>query len=159
MVVQHFVFLSLPWQLRRTSEAGERGLGHVWVVLQQRTLLLVAGGAFIFLWVFAESLLGLLGERFVAVADIFRIFVFIRFIDLLWGPNHELLVSNGLTVRDAHANILALAAWLVVFVSTRSMNIEIIPAAVCATALAALAGQASRYQMIRSANLIPRDGP
>ncbi len=155
MVVQHFVFLSLPWQLRRTSEAGERGLGHVWVVLQQRTLLLVAGGAFIFLWVFAESLLGLLGERFVAVADIFRIFVFIRFIDLLWGPNHELLVSNGLTVRDAHANILALAAWLVVFVSTRSMGIEIIPAAVCATALAALAGQASRYQMIRSANLIP----
>ena len=81
--------------------------------------------------------------------------MFIRFVDLLWGPNHELLVSNGLTVRDAHANILALAAWLVVFVIARGVNIEIIPAAVCATALAALAGQAARYQMIRSANLIP----
>ncbi len=155
MVVQHFVFLSLPWQLRRTSEAGERGPGHVWVVLQQRTLLLVAGSAFILLWIFAESLLGLLGERFVAVADIFRIFVFIRFVDLLWGPNHELLVSNGFTVRDAHANIFALVAWLVVFAIARGMDIEIIAAAVCATALAALAGQAARYQMIRSANLIP----
>ena len=40
MVVQHFVFLSLPWQLRRTSESGERGPGLIWVVLQQRTLLL-----------------------------------------------------------------------------------------------------------------------
>ena len=81
--------------------------------------------------------------------------MFIRFIDLLWGPNHELLVSNGFTVRDAHANILALAAWLVVFAIARGMDIEIISAAVCATALAAFVGQAARYQMIRSANLIP----
>ena len=124
-------------------------------MLQQRTLLSVAASACVLLWVFAESLLGLLGERFVTVADIFRIFVFIRFVDLLWGPNHEMLVSNGFTVRDAHANIFALAVWLVVFAIAHGMDIEIIPAAVCATALAALAGQAARYKMIRSAKLIP----
>jgi hypothetical protein len=33
--------------------------------------LLVASAAFVLLWIFAEELLGLLGERFVAVANIF----------------------------------------------------------------------------------------
>lgn len=155
MVVQHFVFLSLPWQMRRTSQAGERGPGYGWVLLQQRTLLLVAGIAFVLLWIFAEELLGLLGERFVAVADIFRIFVLIRFIDLLWGPNHEMLVSNGFTTRDAHANIVALGVWVVVFLGCRLIEIDPIVAAVTATALAALAGQAMRYIMLLNASLIP----
>ena len=155
MVVQHFVFLSLPWQLRRASEAGEQGPGHVWVASQQRTLLLVAGSAFILLWILAESLLSLLGQRFVAVADIFRIFALIRFVDLLWGPNHEMLVSNGYTVQDAHANIVALLVWLLTFALERSLEIDYIAAAVVATALASLAAQITRYRVIRSAGLIP----
>jgi glycosyltransferase involved in cell wall biosynthesis/O-antigen/teichoic acid export membrane protein len=155
MVVQHFVFLSLPWQMRRTSQSGEKGPGYAWVILQQRTLLLVASAAFVLLWIFAEELLGLLGERFVAVADIFRIFLMIRFIDLLWGPNHEMLVSNGYTVRDAHANIVALLVWGAVFGFCRVGEIEAVVAAVNATALAAFAGQATRYRMLLIAGLVP----
>lgn len=155
MVVQHFVFLSLPWQLRRASEGGEHGPGHVWIALQQRTLLIVAGSAFVLLWLFAESLLGLLGERFAAVADIFRIFALIRFVELLWGPNHEMLVSNGHTIKDAHANIIALLVWVVVFALGRSLEMEIIIVAVVSTALASLAGQITRYKIIRASGLIP----
>ena len=77
MVVQHFVFLSLPWQMRRTTQGSEHGPGFAWVNLQQRSLLAVAGTAFVILWIFAEALLGLLGERFLVVTDIFRIFVLI----------------------------------------------------------------------------------
>ena len=155
MVVQHFVFLSLPWQMRRTSQSGERGPGYTWVILQQRTLLFVASAAFVLLWIFAEELLGLLGERFVAVADIFRIFLMIRFIDLLWGPNHEMLVSNGYTVRDAHANIIALLVWGGMFSLCRVGEIDAVVAAVNATALAAFAGQGTRYRMLLIAGLVP----
>jgi len=155
MVVQHFVFLSLPWQMRRTSQSGEKGPGHAWVILQQRILLLVASAAFVLLWIFAEELLGLLGARFVAVADIFRIFLMIRFTDLLWGPNHEMLISNGYTVRDAHANFIALLIWGAVFSLCRVGEIDAVVAAVNATALAAFAGQATRYRMLLIAGLVP----
>jgi glycosyltransferase involved in cell wall biosynthesis/O-antigen/teichoic acid export membrane protein len=155
MVVQHFVFLSLPWQMRRTTQGEETGPGYAWVNLQQRSLLAVAGTAFLILWIFAESLLGLLGERFVDVADIFRIFVLIRFIDLLWGPNHEMLVSNGFTVRDAHANLVALTVWVLAFALVRQFSVDPLIAAVSATAVSALAGQATRYGMLRQTGLIP----
>jgi len=155
MVVQHFVFLSLPWQMRRTTQGSEHGPGFAWVNLQQRSLLAVAGTAFIILWVFAEALLGLLGERFLIVTDIFRIFVLIRFIDLLWGPNHEMLVSNGFTVRDAHANVISLLVWVLAFVIMQDAIGNSMNAAVSATAIASLAGQASRYWMIRSVGLVP----
>jgi glycosyltransferase involved in cell wall biosynthesis/O-antigen/teichoic acid export membrane protein len=155
MVVQHFVFLSLPWQMRRTSQSGEKGPGFVWVNLQQRTLLLVASAAFVLLWIFAEELLGLLGERFVVVDNIFRIFLMIRFIDLLWGPNHEMLVSNGYTVRDAHANIVTLCVWGCVFGICRAGEIDAVIAAVNATVLSAFAAQATRYKMLLIAGLVP----
>lgn len=155
MVVQHFVFLSLPWQMRRTTQGNEKGPGYAWVMLQQRSLLAVAGIAFVLLWIFAEGLLGLLGDRFVLVADVFRIFVLIRFIDLLWGPNHEMLVSNGFTVRDAHANVISLGVWVFAFLLGRGLEVDAIVAAVNATALAALAGQASRYVMLLNSGLVP----
>jgi len=53
--------------MRRTTQGEETGPGYAWVNLQQRSLLAVAGTAFLVLWIFAESLLGLLGERFVDV--------------------------------------------------------------------------------------------
>ena len=158
MVVQHFVFLSLPWQMRRTTQGSEHGPGFAWVNLQQRSLLAVAGTAFVILWIFAEALLGLLGERFLVVTDIFRIFVLIRFIDLLWGPNHEMLVSNGFTVRDAHANVISLLIWVVAFVVIQEAIGNSMNAAVSATAIASLAGQASRYWMIRKVGLVPITG-
>lgn len=155
MVVQHFVFLSLPWQLRRTTQSGQPGQGYHWVNLQQKTLLGVAFLALILLWVFAEALLGLLGDRFELVASIFRFFVVIRFIELLWGPNHEMLVSQGHTIRDAHANMVILFGWIAAFMLARAMAMEAIPAAVIATIGASCLGQAVRYRMLRQIGLLP----
>jgi glycosyltransferase involved in cell wall biosynthesis/O-antigen/teichoic acid export membrane protein len=158
MVVQHFVFLGLPWQMRRATQAGRPGPGYAWVLYQQRLLLLLSAVAVIALWFLAEPILALLGPRFVAVAPLFQLFVLIRFVDLLWGPNHELLVSNGWTINDAHANMMALAAWGLAFGAANTANVPPLISAVVATAIASLVAQIGRYQMLRRADLIPMMG-
>ena len=155
MVVQHFVFLGLPWQMRRTTLAGQPGPGYAWVLNQQRLLLLLSAIAVITLWIMAEPILALLGSRFVAVVPLFQLFLLIRFVDLLWGPNHELLVSNGWTINDAHANMAALVSWGLAFGTAYTLNIPPLFSAVVATAMASLVAQIMRYQMIRHAGLIP----
>jgi len=158
MVVQHFVFLGLPWQMRRTTLAGQPGPGYAWVLYQQRLLLLLSGVAVISLWIMAEPILALLGSRFVAVAPLFQLFLLIRFVDLLWGPNHELLVSNGWTINDAHANMAALLSWGLAFGAAYTLNVPPLISAVVATAIASLVAQIMRYQMLRHADLIPMMG-
>ena len=155
MVVQHFVFLGLPWQMRRMGQAGKPGPGYFWVDNQQRMLLLLAGIATVLLWLLAGPILSLLGEHFVDMAPLFRLFVLIRFVDLLWGPNHEMLVSNGRTMQDAHANLVSLGVWMVTFWVIRDTGISALTAAVAATAFAAFTGQLLRYRMLHQANLIP----
>ena len=158
MVVQHFVFLGLPWQMRRATQAGRPGAGYAWVLHQQRLLLVLSAIAVVALWLLAESLLSLLGTRFLAVVPLFQLFVLIRFVDLLWGPNHELLVSNGWTLNDAHANILALMGWAVTFAIIFMVGMQPLIAAVVATAIASLIAQTGRYIMVKRANLIPMMG-
>ena len=158
MVVQHFVFLGLPWQMRRTTQAGKPGPGYAWVLHQQRLLLLFSAIAVVALWLFAEPLLALLGPRFVSMAPLFQLFVLIRFVDLLWGPNHELLVSNGWTINDAHANVVSLAAWGMTFASFYTAGVPPLTAAVVATAVASLVAQVGRYAMLKRADLIPMMG-
>jgi glycosyltransferase involved in cell wall biosynthesis/O-antigen/teichoic acid export membrane protein len=158
MVVQHFVFLGLPWQMRRATQAGRPGPGYAWVLYQQRLLLLLSVIAVVALWLLAEPILALLGPRFVDVAPLFQLFVLIRFVDLLWGPNHELLVSNGWTTNDAHANMMALAAWGMTFALASTADVPPLTSAVIATAVASLVAQTGRYQMLRRANLIPMMG-
>jgi O-antigen/teichoic acid export membrane protein len=158
MVVQHFVFLGLPWQMRRATQAGRPGPGYAWVLYQQRLLLLLSAVAVVALWLLAEPILALLGPRFISIAPLFQLFVLIRFVDLLWGPNHELLVSNGWTINDAHANVLALAAWALTFASIHTVGVPPLTAAVVATAVASLAAQTGRYLMLRRADLIPMMG-
>ena len=158
MVVQHFVFLGLPWQMRRATQAGRPDPGYAWVIYQQRLLLLLSAIAVVALWLLAEPILSLLGPRFVSVAPLFQLFVLIRFVDLLWGPNHELLVSNGWTINDAHANVIALAAWALTFASIYGAGVPPLTAAVVAAAVASLVAQSARYVMLRQADLIPMMG-
>ena len=66
-----------------------------------------------------------------------------------------MLVSNGFTVRDAHANVISLLIWVVAFVVIQEAISNSMNAAVSATAIASLAGQASRYWMIRKVGLVP----
>lgn len=157
MVVQHFIFLGLPWQVRDVGTVDRPGSGHEWVVSRQRLLLLTSAAALLVLWVAAEFLLGLLGARFSDNALLFRVLLVIRFVELLWGPQHEVLISRGRIVEDAHANVVAIAVWAAVFVLLLG-SVSPIAAAVIANALASAVGQATRHTMLRRGDTAPTFG-
>jgi len=143
VVVQHFMFLSLPWQLRASGRDGLRD-----VLDRQRLLLALSTLAFAALFLLAPEVMRLFGERFVPAVWLFRALLAVRFAGLFWGPQHELLVSNGRIVADAFANIAILAVWPTVFLPLW-LVLDPLPAAVIATALAEAAVPAVRLVLLR----------
>jgi len=139
VVVQHFIFLALPWQLRaaRRASVGEQVLSH------QRLLLVLSVVAFMALAVAAGPVLALFGERFTSGAWILRALLAVRFAGLLWGPQHELLISNGHVAADAASNLVVLAVWPALFFGLREYTNPLC-AAVIATAFADAAVQGIR---------------
>jgi O-antigen/teichoic acid export membrane protein len=148
MVVQHFVFLGLPWQMRSSGARAEPSQGLTVVAARQKVLIVVAALGGLAMWILARPLLGLLGDRFTDMAPVFRVLLLTRFVSLLWGPQHEILVSNSLAVEDAHANIVLLGTWIVVF-SVALISSSVLVAAVAATVLAALAQHLYRVWLLR----------
>ena len=135
IVVQHFLFLGLPWQLRRIGSKSLREAGRLWVDHRQQMLMIMSAAALGVLFLFSEQVLSLFGERFTQAGFILKALLVIRFIDLLWGPQHEVLVSNGLIRADALANLLAVLVWVTAF----GMFVVLMPAQYAAV-LSALAG-------------------
>lgn len=148
MIVQHFLFLALPWQLRRLGTAEGRGQ----VEQRQRLLLALGGVALVVLIAGAGPLLGLLGPRFTEAAALFRVLACIRFAELLWGPQHEIMVSNGLVAEDAHSNVVALLVWPAVFYPLLPVCSPI-QAALVAVGLASLARQVYRGRVVAAHGL------
>lgn len=154
VVVQHFVALGTPWQLRRIGRAGGTGSGHAPVASRQRNLLLVSFLALIGFWIAAKPLLGLFDDRFQEMAMVLRLLLLARFADLLWGPQHEVLVSNGRVWADANVNVVALAVWGIVFGALFQIAaLQALPAAVIATTLSSACGQGCRYRALAAAGL------
>lgn len=155
-VVQHFVFLGLPWQMRQIgrtdTSATTAQSGHGDVIRRQRILLVSSVVALVTVWLLAEPFLGFIAPRFADSAWLLRLLLLVRFTELLWGPQHEVLISNGLPQRDAAANLTAIAAWIIVFFALQSIA-NPIAAAGAATAAASLTGQVTRYYTIRTARL------
>lgn len=150
MVVQHFVFLGLPWQVRqlKTLEGAQS------VQKRQRLLLGLSGIALLSLAVLSEWILLLLGERFVTVAPIFILFLCLRFSEITWGPQHEILISNGLTAQDIKAGLIGTGVWILAFSATYPF-VDAIPAAVSAAAVASFAGQLTRRIALSKAGVGP----
>ena len=157
MVVQHFLFLGLPWQLRRIGRSHLPGPGQVRVLSQQRLLLVLAGVAAVVLVGGAEPILALFGPRFTTMADALRLLIVVRLAALLWGPLHEVLVSAGRAIDDAHANLIGLAAWLAGFWAAETA-LAPIAAAIIANACAVAAGQGARHLRLRARGLSPTLG-
>lgn len=156
LVVQHFVFLNLPYQLRDVGEFRIRRENRQRLRDHQRLLVVLSALALAAFLVGAEWLLSLFGQRFVAAADIFRILLVIRFAEIMWGPQHEVLVSNGLVRFDASANLAGIGVWLVTF-SIASGHMSAVPSAIVATAAAIHAAHAFRaYGLIRRGIYVPR---
>ncbi len=152
MVVQHFVFLGLPWEMRRVGDDAARADAYERVRARQRILVGLGGIALVLAWLLAEPLLLLFGDRFTAVAWILRALAVLRFAELLWGPQHEILISNGFVRADAEANIAAIGAWGIAFALTTDA-LDPRAAAVVAVGIASLVGQIYRFRALRRAGL------
>ena len=164
-VVQHFVFLGLPWQMRQSGRRQDMGsmrgrsarIGQVDVLRRQRLLLGITTVALLVGWAIAEPFLGFIAPRFVDSAWLLRLLLLIRFTELLWGPQHEILISNGLPQRDAGANIAAIGVWVLAFFPLL-IFFDPISATVAAGVVASATGQVVRYRALFHARLTPASG-
>lgn len=147
IVVQHFVFLGLPWQMRSARSRGP-SIGLTEIRDRQSFLLGTGFVALVGLWLADQFLLSLFGPRFVEMAPVLQLLVLVRYAGLTWGPQHEILVSRGAVMADAHSNVATIVAWIVCFLLIRSIGTPI-AAAVAATAISSMVGQFVRYVAIR----------
>ncbi|MEQ8389074.1 MAG: hypothetical protein RIE22_10220 [Alphaproteobacteria bacterium] len=153
IVIQHFIFLGLPWELRAIGQHGEKGAGFAQVMTRQRALIPLAAFGLVLGLLLAKPLLGWLGDGFVEVVPVLHLLLLVRFADLLWGPQHEVLVSNGRAIEDAHANMLSVPVWAGAFILFRLTSLPDICAIVGATAVAAAGAQAIRLYFLHRAGL------
>lgn len=154
MVIQHFAFLTLPWQLRlssrdTTDQYPQRIIRNVHLRLIGVSA--VALGALLYL---APALLGLFNQRFVQMTPVFSVLLCLRFTNLLWGPQHETMVSRGLATADGHGNVVNLAVYLAAFVLLLAVT-PVLFAAVAAHVAADLAGHLFRYRILARAGVAP----
>jgi len=154
LVVQHFVFLGLPWQMRRFGSPDE--IAARYAEVRKRYLLLMGASslALIALLAVSEPLLALFGPRFVAVQSIFGLLLAIRYINLLWGPQHQMLVSNGYIMKDVLAFAVALLVWIGVF-ALFSRFTDLMYAAAIGHAAASLAAHYYRHRLLLALGITP----
>lgn len=150
MVVQHFVFLGLPWQVHQLKTVA----GAKAVDARQRLLLILSLLALCLLTGLSEWILLLLGERFVAMGPIFILFLCLRFSEITWGPQHEILISNGKALEDIKAGLVAIIIWIIAF-SILYLFASAIASAICAAAAASFAGQVTRRRALTLAGVGP----
>ncbi|HEX7007191.1 MAG TPA: hypothetical protein VF274_08630 [Alphaproteobacteria bacterium] len=154
MVVQHFAFLTLPWQFRLSSRRAADDAPRLHVRNVHLRLIGVSAVALAALLYFAPSLLGLFHERFVDMTPVLSILLCLRFTNLLWGPQHETMVSRGLATEDGHGNVINLAVYLATF----GLLLTVAPslfAAVAAHIAAAFAAGFYRYRVLSEAGIEP----
>jgi O-antigen/teichoic acid export membrane protein len=147
-VVQHFIFLGLPWQIHQRQD--EAGLDRV--RNRQRILLLLSLVALVVLSVMSEFILGLLGDRFIDMAPVFILFLSIRFAALLWGPQHEILISNGLALDEAYSYLTSFIVWIILFAGFYQL-VSPLSASVAAGIGSAYAGQYHRWSIQKKHSL------
>ncbi len=153
IVVQHFVFLALPWHFHSSSDRLTRGAGIKEIHYRHKLLMLSAFPILIFLILFSKEFLSFLGPEAVSLQTAFITILFVRFCDILWGPLHERLVSNGKIIEDIKANILAILIWLFVF-SLYLQNSSPVTAACIGVACSSFSAQFLRYNILKKYKLI-----
>jgi glycosyltransferase involved in cell wall biosynthesis/O-antigen/teichoic acid export membrane protein len=153
IVVQHFFFLTLPWQLKQSPSEDRFSANFSLVAESQRTLILVSAIGLMVILAGADPLLSLFGERFRGASTILQILLLIRWGNLLWGPQHEVLISNGRVVEDIIANLVAIAAWGVAFLGVLPF-LAPQEAAIVGVAAASLGGEGVRFLLLRRSGLL-----
>lgn len=114
LVIQHFIFLALPWHMRVTHCA--RGTDGAKVVQSRNDLLIyTALLALIILLIITKPSLNLFAKDYADLSTTICAFLLIRFSEVLWGPQHEILISNNKVLQDTSANVIGLLFGVISF--------------------------------------------
>jgi O-antigen/teichoic acid export membrane protein len=151
IVVQHFVFLTLPWHLRAVASVSPEHQGARMVKIRQMMLLLTALPALVFLLLFIKPLLGILGTGYQIMAAPVCAFLLIRFSELLWGPQHEILISNNRNFSDTLANLCGLLMGIISFMSAL-FYFDAIISGVISAGLSSVTAQCVRFYILRTSS-------
>ncbi len=150
-IIQHFVFLAFPWQLGQASRQ-MTAQGLQMVKFRQRLLLASALPALIILIFLAKPLLGLMGSGFQSMRFPLSMFLIIRFSELLWGPQHEVLVSNKKVNWDTLTHVICIAVGLLVFFIALPYKGGV-TSGLMSVGFSSAAGQLARYFILKKYHL------
>jgi hypothetical protein len=117
-MIQHYVFLAFPWQLRKANANSAYFKEAQGIKSRQLLLIISAFPALVLLIFIAKPLLTVLGPEFQLMALPLSFCLIIRFNELLWGPQHEILISNKKVFWDTLANVIAILIGGFVFLTS-----------------------------------------
>lgn len=149
MILQHYLCLSMPWQL-----FNPKNKKTVSLIKQNHMFLLALTLLSIIVIFLLNPFLPLVLGTF---TDTLRIPLFIillvRFLELLWGPQHELLISNGKITEDTVASITGLATFIISFLICHILNISVLYSITAGLCLSAHVSQILRRYILKKENL------
>jgi O-antigen/teichoic acid export membrane protein len=149
MILQHYLCLSMPWQL-----FNPKNKKTVSLIKQNHMFLLVLTLLSIIVIFLLNPFLPLVLGTFTDTlsAPLF-IILLVRFLELLWGPQHELLISNGKIKEDTLASITGLFTFIMGFLICHLLNISILYSITAGLCLSAHVSQIVRRHILRKENL------
>ena len=149
MILQHYLCLSMPWQL-----FNPKNKKTVSLIKQNHMFLLALTLLSVIVIILLNPLLPLVLGTF---TDTLRIPLFIillvRFLELLWGPQHELLISNGKIKEDTIASISGFITFIIGFFTCYFFNISILYSITAGLCLSAHVSQIARRYILKKENL------
>lgn len=153
-MIQHYVFLVFPWQLRKANTANVYFKETRAIQLRQLLLIMSAFPALVLLICIAKPLLAMLGADFLPMVLPLCFCLIIRFSELLWGPQHEILISNKKVFWDTLANVIAIIVGGIVFFTSFYYWNDGIVSGLFALGFNSIAGQLTRRVILKKHGLL-----
>lgn len=156
-IVQHFTFLTLPWQLNAKNHEGSAGQNLNFIRQRQMVLLSSSTLACALIMGCAKPIVGFIYNETMmqhTLTTAFQVIVLLRYAEIVWGPSYALMISNNLTLRDNAIIMSGAFLWLCVFFASLSMMPSATVAAVFnAISLASLYMCWARYRVLQQQKL------
>jgi len=153
-MIQHYVFLAFPWQLRKANANSTYFKETQGIKLRQLLLIISAFPALVLLIFIAKPLLTILGPEFPLMALPLSFCLIIRFSELLWGPQHEILISNKKVFWDTLANVITILIGGCVFFTSLHYWENGIASGLFSLGFSSIAGQLTRHFILKKYDLL-----
>jgi len=149
MILQHYLCLSMPWQLFNPKNKKTLSL-----IKQNHLFLLILTSLSVVVIFLLQPFLPLVLGAYTETLRIpLFIILLVRFLELLWGPQHELLISNGKITEDTLAGITGFISFIIAFFASRQLDISILYSITIGLCLSAHISQIARRYVLKKENL------